>query len=243
MINEKQQLQITEKEPLVFSLGGSLVVPPEGIDIEFLSRFRKFIDEVTSRGRKVVVVVGGGGTARKYQDAARQVAPLTRDDLDWLGIHSTRLNGHLLRTVLREISNPIMFKNPTRIPKEWPEPVIVAAGWKPGWSTDYVAVRAARRLGGRLVLNLSNVDQLFTTDPKLDPTAAPISSTTWPNFCKMVGTEWDPGMNVPFDPVASKFARKNHMTVLLMGGKDLDNVEACIKGKSFVGTTIRPDKS
>lgn len=242
MIQKHISIQVKKNEPLVFSLGGSLVVPPQGIDVHFLSAFRKFVDGVVGMGHKVVIVVGGGNTARIYQRAAREVAPLTRDDLDWLGIHSTRLNGHLMRTVLREIAHPVMFKNPTRIPKEWPEPVMVVAGWKPGWSTDYVAVCAAKRLGGSIVVNLSNIEQLYTADPKKDISATPIIETTWRNFRKIVGDTWDPGMNVPFDPVASKLAQKNHMTVALLGGGDLANVEACVLGKLFLGSVIRPDR-
>lgn len=223
---------------LVLSVGGSLVVPPSGIDTKFLSTFKAFVKRHGKEGWKFVVVVGGGGTARQYQAAAREIGDLKRDDLDWLGIHSTRLNGHLMRTVLREAAHPVMYKNPTRVPKRFKESVLVIAGWKPGWSTDYVATRVAKRIGAKLVVNLSNVDSLYTADPRKDKNATPIHEIDWKAFRKMVGNTWDPGMNAPFDPVASRLAESSNLAVILANGNDFKNLDRLLSGKSFKGTVI-----
>lgn len=224
---------------LVLSVGGSLVVPNGNIDTDFLVGFKKLVERHAKRGWRFIIVVGGGGTARHYQDSARKLGTLTRDDLDWLGIHSTRLNGHLLRTAFRTLAHPVMFKDPTKVPKQWKGKVLVAAGWKPGWSTDYIAARIAKRLGAKLVVNLSNVDYLYTADPRKDKDATPICDISWKEFRKMVGNEWDPGMNVPFDPVASRLAHQSGMKVALLNGKNLKNLEALLDGERFVGTVIQ----
>lgn len=223
---------------LVISVGGSIVVPNGEIDTEFLKGFRKTLAAHAKRGWKFVIVVGGGGTARTYQNAARGVGKVTRDDLDWLGIHSTRLNGHLMRTVFRDIAHPVMYKDPTRVPLHFKESVVVAAGWKPGWSTDYVATRIAKRLGADMVLNLSNIDYLYTKDPRKHDDAEVICEISWKDFRKMVGNTWDPGMNVPFDPVASRLAHGSRIQAVLLNGKNLANLDALLKGKSFRGTLI-----
>ena len=44
----------------------------------------------------------------------------------------------------------------------------------------------------------------FQADPRKDKNAKPIDKITWTDFRKLVGDEWIPGMNAPFDPVASK---------------------------------------
>src|SRR3989338_4261578 len=98
---------------VVVSVGGSIVVPEGCIDVAFLKFFRRMILQQIKKGWRFVIVVGGGGTARHYQQAAKNIGELTHDDLDWLGIHSTRLNGHLMRTIFREVAHPIMFKDPT----------------------------------------------------------------------------------------------------------------------------------
>ena len=54
----------------------------------------------------------------------------------------------------------------------------------------------------------------------------------------MVGTEWEPGKNVPFDPVASLRAKKTGIQVICAGGSDLDNLDNILNDRPFKGTTI-----
>lgn len=213
-------------------------MPNGEIDYAFLKEFKKLLVKHVKRGWKFVVVVGGGGTARHYQNAARQVGKLDREDLDWLGIHSTRLNGHLMRTILREIAYPVMLKDPTKAPKNMKADVLVAAGWKPGWSTDYVATRIAKRLGAEVVVNLSNIDYVYTADPRKDKNAEMICEIGWKDFRKIVGNEWDPGMSAPFDPVASRLAHHSRIKVAVMSGKDIKNLNDLLMGRKFKGTII-----
>ena len=42
---------------------------------------------------------------------------------------------------------------------------MVAAGWHPGWSTDFVATILAERLQAKTILNLSNIDYVYDKDP------------------------------------------------------------------------------
>ncbi|TAK03895.1 UMP kinase [Patescibacteria group bacterium] len=229
---------MTGKPTFVLSLGGSIVAPKGGMDTEFLKGFRELILRHVSRGWRFLIVVGGGATARAYQDAARKMGNLTRDDLDWLGIHATRMNGHLLRTLFRDVAHPAVIKDPTRAPTRWAKPVMIGAGWKPGWSTDYVAVRLAKRLGTDFIVNLSNIDYLYDKDPGKHKDAEPVMRIGWKEFRKMVGEEWDPGMNVPFDPVAAKLASASRMKVAIVNGTDLKNLDALLSGHRFTGTMV-----
>lgn len=219
----------------VISLGGSLIVP-EAIDIGFLKAFRSFVLQRTEKER-LCVITGGGKTARNYAHAAEAVAQLDREDVDWLGIHATRLNAHLIRTILRDVAHPRIIKNPTE-PVKFTEDVLVAAGWKPGCSTDYDAVLLAERLGAKLLINLTNTDYVYEKDPRKFPDAKPLKRISWKDFRKMVGDTWDPGMNVPFDPVASRRASELGMRVLIINGNDLGNLAKALDGKAFTGTTI-----
>jgi uridylate kinase len=226
------------KKLFVLSVGGSLVVPKQGIDIVFLRQFKRLIMEAIKQGNRFVLVVGGGSTCRHYQEAAKKISLLDPEDLDWLGIHSTRLNGHLLRTIFRVIAHPVMCKDPTRLPKNWKESVLVLAGWKPGWSTDYVAVRAAKQLRTHLVVNLSNIDYVYSKDPKKNKSAKPFLNLSWKEFRQMIGNTWDPGMNVPFDPVASRLAQESQIRVVVLHGKKMKNVQNFFEEKPFQGTVI-----
>ena len=213
-------------------------MPNGGPDAYFLKQLDSLVSGYAKKGRKVVIVVGGGKTARHYIDAARKVHKVTSEDLDWMGIHATRLNGHLLRTIFRKFAHPVVIKNPTRVPKKWDGKVLIAAGWKPGWSTDYVACRIAKQLGVDTVINASNIDYVYNADPNKDKKAKPMKEMRWVDYRKMVGSRWDPGLSLPFDPIASKFCHTHKIDVAVVGG-NMTNLKKLIEGKSFKGTMLK----
>lgn len=227
-------------ERFVISVGGSLVVPNGGIDTKFLQHLNTFIRDQLAKHkhRQFFLVIGGGVIARHYRDAGRTVVghELSRDDLDYLGIHATKLNAHLVRTIFKDVAHPFILKH-YEIIRKVTEPVVVAAGWKPGWSTDYCAILLCEDYDIRTVINLSNVPQVYDKDPKTDPSAKAIDTISWHDFRKLVGDEWKPGMNTPFDPVAAKKAEELGAKVVVMGS-DFKNVENYLDGKEFVGTVI-----
>ena len=227
-------------DPLILSVGGSLIIPNGGPDVEFLQRLRELILKAITGGRKIVIVTGGGKTARHYIDAASAVQKVSDEDLDWLGIHATRLNGHLVRTVLRDVAHPIVYKNPLAVPPvaEWKGSVLVGAGWRPGWSTDFVACRIAQVLDAKSVINLSNIDFVYSDDPRTNPEATALEDLRWRDYRKMVGDDWSPGLSAPFDPVAAKFCHKYGMSVAVVNGKNFVQVERAIAGEEFVGTIL-----
>lgn len=229
-----------QPETFVLSLGGSLVVPPEGVDTEFLTDFDHFIrQQVSNYNRRFFLVVGGGSTTRKYQEAARIVRSEKIEDLDldWLGIHATRLNAQLIRTIFRDIADPRVIKHYEIILKI-DKPVAVAAGWKPGWSTDYCAVTLAQDYGIPTVINLTNIDQVYDKDPNKYPDAKPMKEMSWQQYCEMAGDKWIPGMNLPFDPIASRLAQDLGTTVKIVNGKNLVNLEKSLSSNDFLGTVI-----
>jgi len=224
------------KERYIISLGGSLIVPDE-IDVKFLREFRAIITREVARGKKFLLITGGGKTSRRYSDAAQALGQLNSHDLDWLGIHSTRLNGHLMRTIFRSLAHGRVVDDPARRVSA-KEPVIIAAGYRPGWSTDYVAVLLAQKYQGQAVVNLSNIDYVYDRDPRKFKDATPIKNISWADFRKIVGNKWNPGLHLPFDPVASKLAQKMKLKVVVMNGKNLPNLKNFLAGKKFEGTVI-----
>lgn len=218
-------------------MGGSLIVP-DTIDTSFLSSFRNCILKEVDNGLSFFIITGGGRTARNYQQAAESVrGDLIRADVDWLGIHSTRLNAHLMRALFFEQAQErIVKKYDRRISPR--ADIIIGAGWKPGWSTDYCAVMAAKKLGAKKLVNLSNIDYVYTADPKKDPTATKIETISWADFRELIPKEWDPGLSSPFDPVAAKEAQASTLEVAIINGNKLEEFEKYLSGEPFAGTII-----
>jgi uridylate kinase len=232
---------MASRDRIVMSIGGSLVVPNGGIDTKFLSELNKFIRDQLAKypNRQFFLVIGGGATAGHYIDAGRQVigGDLTRDDLDWLGIHTTKLNAHLVRTIFRDIAHPYIIKH-YEIIRKVTESVVVAAGWKPGWSTDYDAIMLCEDYDVKEVVNLSNIKQVYDKDPKEFADAKPMDKISWADFRKLVGDVWVPRMNTPFDPVAAKKAQEMGVRVVVLSGADFDNIRRYFNHEKFIGTVI-----
>ncbi|QTQ14567.1 UMP kinase [Treponema parvum] len=247
----------------ILSVGGSIVAP-EKPDVEFIRRFiqmiRTWLEE--ENDRRLILVVGGGGPARAYQKAYSEIIsdsfsgknsdnsekgktgendPKSNEcsgEADWIGIMATRLNAQLLKACLGHLCAQEVVYDPLSI-NEFKGRVLVAAGWKPGFSTDNDAVLLAERFNADTVINLSNIEKVYTDDPKTNPDARPIDLITWKDFCKMVGDEWSPGKNTPFDPIASKKAQSLGLTVICASGKNIENTKKILDGKAFIGTRIK----
>lgn len=228
----------THNKQAVISLGGSLIVPQE-VDTQYLIQFRNFILDQLNKGWRFFIVTGGGAPARKYIDAATAVMgdTITKDDQDWLGIHATRFNAHLVRTVFRDQAQPAIITDP-ELDTLSDAQIVVVSGWKPGWSTDYVAAKVAQRIDAPYLINLSNIKQVYTDDPKKNPDAKPIESMTWSEYRAMVGDEWSPGMNTPFDPIAARLSQEAGQTVMIMEGTNLENLKQAIETGTFFGTIL-----
>jgi len=222
----------------VISLGGSIVAP-DGVDVQFLKNFVGLIRELLEEdaGRRFVFVVGGGGPARAWQNAYREICQASDDEADWIGVMATRLNAQLVKAVMSEWCPQDVVTDPT-VAEPIAGRVLVAAGWKPGFSSDYDAVLLAERFGAKTVVNLSNIEKVYTADPRKDPNARPLDRVSWADFRAMVGDEWVPGKNVPFDPIASRHAQETGIRVICAAGKDLGNLRKIIAGGEFVGTVI-----
>jgi len=226
----------------VLSVGGSIVAP-DTVDIDFIKRFKNAVMEYLNQdlSRKLVFVVGGGGPARSYQKAYREIVEHhDTDSQDWIGIMATRLNGELLRGVFAEECPDPVVTNPTLV-KSFHGRILVAAGWKPGFSTDNDSVLLAENIGADTVINLSNIKKVYSADPKLDPGAVPLDIISWADMRKLVGDKWVPGVNVPFDPVATKRASELKLKVITAAGNDIENMKKILVESNFEGTTIGPE--
>lgn len=223
------------------SFGGSLLMDDNmAFDTDFIAKAKEFFLKRAKSGDKFVLIVGGGKTARYYQKAG-QLLNLEQDDLDWLGIKATYINAELIRLVFN-VKTPV-FHNPEELPKDFAEPIYICSGWKPGWSTDFVATFAAKQLGGESVINLSNTDYIYDSDPNKNPQAKKLEDLTWKEYHEMTGIEkWAPGINVPFDPVASRLAAENNISLYCLNGKNLANLERFFEGNDFEGSIVHPEE-
>ncbi len=223
-----------EKETIIISLGGSVFLPAE-FDIDFLKKFRDLILNRLEINR-FLIFVGGGKICRIYQKTLAEFGARDRE-LDQIGIQITRLNAKIIKSLFKKISHPEIITNPEK-KICFKKDILIAAGWKPGWSTDYDAVLLAKNLGAKKILNISNIDYVYDKNPKKFSKAKSFKKLNWPEFRQLSAGKWLPGLSSPFDPIASRLAQKLKMTVVIINGQKLDRVDNFLNKKPFIGTII-----
>jgi uridylate kinase len=228
-------MQYTFKKTIIIGLGGS-VMYPDAIDTTFLKKFNMFIRKRLDNNR-FIIVVGGGRTARVYQEAAQKVRKTSDEDKDWLGIHATRANAHLLRTVFSDVADPTVIDERGKI-ERLKYPITVASGWRPGWSTDYVAVALAEDFKIGEVIAAGKPTHIFDKDPAKYKNAKPFDALSWKEYRAMIPDEWSPGAHTPIDTVAARAADKANKAVIVMNPRDFRNFGNLLAGKNFKGTIV-----
>lgn len=216
---------------IVISLGGSIINPGK-INIKFLKKFKELI---LKRKEKFIIVCGGGKPVREYQQSAEELG-IDRKGKDWIGIAGTMFNAELVKELFGKKAHKKVLQKPKKIKFE---KVLISGGLKPGNSTDYGAVLWAKKYKSKKVFNLSNIDMVYDSDPKLNKNAKAIKKMTWKEYKEKIADKWTPGLNTPFDPIASNLAEKYKITVFVLNGIKLDRLEKAFNEKEFIGTIIQ----
>ncbi len=231
---------MAKRQTKILSIGGSIIIPATGFDIAFLKKFKALILGEVTKGTRFILVVGGGATARTYQAGLKALIGSNNHTLDLIGIETTRLNANFVRLFFGPHAYGEVIFDPTK-PVKTQKSIIVACGWKPGCSTDADAVLLARAYGAKELINVSNIEYVYTKDPNKFADAEKVEVIDWETYRReIVGDTWTPGKNSPFDPIASRDAEKYGMSVSIVRGSDLLEVKKAIQGKKFKGTIIRP---
>lgn len=221
---------------VVIILGGSIIFPNE-IDWRFLKKFRAFINKWV-KYKQFIIVTGGGRLSRIYQEAASKIISVTDEDKDWLGIHATRSNAHLLRTIFRDKADPVVIDKRYKLDK-LKYPITIASGWRPGWSTDYIGVLLAQDFKVPEIIIAGKPSYVYTKDNHTYKTAKPIVSLSWSDYQKLIPRKWKPGIHAPVDPVGARLAKEKGTKAIIINGKNLKNFDNLLAGKDFKGSVIK----
>lgn len=225
-----------EKSPIIISVGGSLIVQ-ETVNVQFISNLKLILEEQIQKGERFILVTGGGKTARTYQAGVRHFFPESPILADWIGIFSTELNANLFKIIFQGNAHHELFGDPTK-KQDWTTPILIGAGYEPGHSTDYDAVCLAQTYGVKKIINLSNIDYVYTADPRTNPEATKIEEMKWDDFFEVIPKEWSPGLNSPFDPTAARLAKNSNIEVAMINGEYLGRLVDYLEEKPFVGTRL-----
>lgn len=223
-------------DKVVVSVGGSVLIPGQD-DASYIRRLSDMIREVASEVQ-LAVVVGGGKAARQYVDLGRALGGSV-DELDELGIGITRVNAKLLCVALGDIANTeIPVKAEECASMSQPGKVAVMGGTEPGHTTDAVSAMIAQAIDADRIVNASNVDAVFSADPRKDPNAKRYDRMTIHQLNDVVYHDHDAGKSSVFDPLGVSIAMKGRIDILMVNGRDLDELRNAILGEPIKGTFV-----
>ena len=226
---------------IIFSLGGSVIVPKKP-DYLFLKKFKDFILRLSKKS-KVVIVCGGGKTARDYIKVLEKAKASIKERC-FVGIESTKLNALLLATFLGKKANqniPSSTKEFMHLYKKFS--IVVTGGgletFHIGTTSDGTTAYLTAKLKAKEFINLTNVNGVYNKNPLIYKDAKLIKKLGYKDFEKLMHKIREkPGQHFILDSYALKIIKQHKIKVAVLNGKNLKNVDAYLKKKSFVGSMI-----
>lgn len=223
----------------MLSVGGSVLATGDG-DAVYIDKLSQLL-RTLEREFPLVVTTGGGRTAREYIRLGRALG-LTEVELDEIGIEVTRLHARILAA---RIGPPAPAHPPTSIAAAVHEAhrgsLVVLGGTEPGHTTDGVAALLAARLRASRLVNATRVDGVYDADPRKVPGARLLPRLTWSKFRHMVqqatGVQ-EAGQEYVFDRLGADLLARAGIPLRIVNGRDLDNLEAALRGLAFHGTRV-----
>ena len=225
---------------IVISLGGSVLVPT--LEANRIARYVQVLSRIAEEYH-VFVVTGGGGEARRYITAAQSLG-IDHGTADEIGIHVTRLNALLLIAALGDSAYPRIAADQTEA-MEFAQSgkVVVMGGVTPAQTTDAVSAVLAERLGAHLLINATSVDGVYSADPRTDPKAVRYEHITPGDLLDIVKRDrFDAGSNTVMDMVAVKVVMRSRVPLVVLDGRDPENLLQAVVTGRFSGTTVSDDE-
>jgi len=221
---------------IVVRVGGSVVAsPPNPV---LIGKYADMLKDLKKQGHEVVAVVGGGALARDFIEIAGELG-LDEANRDWTAIHVSRLFAQLFVMRLGDAgcgTVPISLDEADACLKRGR--VVVMGGLKPGMTTDAVAAMIGEKINADLLVKASNVDGIYTKDPKKYPDAKKIDELKFNDLTRLFEeNRHKAGIHQILDPEAVKILRRGRVKMVVVNGFKPENVLLAVKGGK-VGTTI-----
>jgi uridylate kinase len=214
-----------------------------GLDFHVVEAFAEEIKAVHALGVHLALVVGGGNIIRGTT-ASRE--GLDRVSADYMGMLATVINALALQDVLEKIGVDTRVMTAIRM-ESVAEPyirrrairhlekgrlIIFAAGTgNPFFSTDTAGVLRALEMEAEVILKATNVDGVFTGDPRTDSSATLIRRLTYQeaivkNYAVM-------------DANAFGLCKANQLPIIVFNINQPGAIKRVLEGDPDIGTIVR----
>ncbi len=177
----------------------------------------------SSKSIRLVLVSGGGLRARRYIEEAKKLGA-DQATMDEIGIEVSRINAMVLISALGNVAYPIVPETLADVVRavevgSAPERrrVVVLGGLHPGQSTNAVAALVAEKLRAERLYNATDVDAVYTEDPRKSSRAKRLSKVTTKELSSILGGEsLAAGGYDLMDPIALKLIERSSIPTTIL---------------------------
>ena len=210
-----------------------------GIDFDRVLEICSEIKEVASKGVEVAIVVGGGNFWR-----GRSNQQMDRCTSDYIGMLGTTMNALAIGDAFKQLNQDVRVQTGVemrqiaeyyikdRAIKHLTKNRVVVFGCgtgSPFFSTDTAAALRAAEVGAEAVLKATNVDGIYTKDPKKYDDAEKIDRIT---YLEVLNKK----LNV-MDTTATSLCMDNNIPIIVFDINEKGNLKKLIDGKK-IGTIV-----
>ena len=213
-----------------------------GIDFGVLTRLAEELRGVHALGASLGLVLGGGNIVR---GTAASQQGMDRVSADYMGMLATVINALAMQDILErtgietrvmtairmeELAEPYIRRRAQRHLEKGRIVLFAGGTGNPYFSTDTAAVLRALEIEADLLIKATNVDGVYSADPKLDPRAEFLPELSFQDAIVR-------GLRV-MDANAFGLCKENHLPIVVMNVNQDGAVARVLQGER-VGTLVR----
>ena len=213
-----------------------------GINPEVALSLAKQIKEVHELGVQTAVVIGGGNILRGMNAAEKGI---DRATADYMGMLATVINGLAMQDALERvgvftrvqtaipmatIAEPYIRRRAIRHLEKRRVLILVCGTGNPYFTTDTTAALRATEIGADIILKATQVDGIYTADPKKDPKAKRFKEIKYIDVLKK-------GLKV-MDSTAISLCMDNNLPILVFDLSKPGNIKRAVLGEK-IGTLVK----
>ncbi len=213
-----------------------------GIDEAVVAEIAEEIKEVHSLGVQVSIVIGGGNIIRGLAASHRGIDRVTGD---YMGMLATVINALALQDALekrqvttrvqtaidiREVAEPFIRRRAIRHLEKGRVVIFAAGTGNPFFTTDSAAALRANEVHADVLLKATQVEGVYTADPRLDEGAELLPQVTYQQMLE--------GDLRIIDAAAISLCRDNQIPIVIFNLLKAGNIRRVVCGEA-VGSVVR----
>ena len=214
------------KRVLLKLSGEALAAEDRIIDYEYIQKIGRVVGRCVAEGTQVAIVVGAGNIWRGRQGLDMDRVRAIQDAFLSAGVDTTAFTANAMPSFAQFYTQG----DAIRALESGKVAVLGCGTGNPFFSTDTGAVLRAVEIQADVVLMAKNIDGVYTADPRKDPTAKKLESTSYDYILSHhLGV---------IDMTAASLAMDNDLPLYLFGLDDPENIYQVIKGEKL-GTIVK----